>query len=180
MGERGRVDEPDPAIVLAAKAGDLAAFEVLVRSYQAPVWRFLRHLVADAGLAEDVTQETFVRVHRALPRFDGRSRFTTWLFQVARNAGIDALRARDRRDRLPSLAASPPSSPEERHELRAALAALTPDLREALLAVEVLGLTYLEAARMIGVPEGTVKSRVHRARERLVGWLQAGEVTGEV
>jgi RNA polymerase sigma-70 factor (ECF subfamily) len=174
------VDEPDPAVVSAARAGDRRAFELLVRAYQAPVWRFLRRLLGDDELAEDVTQETFVRVHGALPRFDGRSRFTTWLFQVARNAGIDALRARERRDRLPVLTASPPSSPEQRHELRAALAALAPDLREALLSVEVLGLTYLEASRMLGVPEGTVKSRVHRARERLVGWLHAGEVTGEV
>jgi RNA polymerase sigma-70 factor, ECF subfamily len=178
---RGRVEEPDPAVVLAARDGDLLAFEQLVRAYQAPVWRFLRRLLGDAQLAEDVTQETFVRVHTRLPTFDGRSRFTTWLFRVAHNAGIDAARARQRRDRLGSL---PPArdapSPESRHELDAALAALDRDLREALLAVEVLGLTYVEAGRMLGAPAGTIKSRVHRARERLLGWLAAGEASGDL
>ena len=172
------MDEPDPATVAAAKAGDLAAFEVLVRTYQAPVWRFLRHLLGDGDLAEDVTQETFVRVHRKLGSFDGRSRFSTWLFQVARNAGIDAVRSRSRRARLPEHGAGPASSPELRHELGAALASLTTDLREALLVVEVLGLGYADAGRLLGVPEGTVKSRVHRARERVVAWMQAGELSG--
>jgi RNA polymerase sigma-70 factor (ECF subfamily) len=173
-----RVEDPDPAVVRAARNGDLAAFEHLVRTYQAPVWRFLRHLLGDAELAEDVTQETFVRVHRRLSSFDGRSRFTTWLFQVARNAGIDALRARARRERLDLPAPPDVASPELRHELDAALAALDRDLREAILVVEVLGLSYVDGATLLGVPAGTLKSRVHRARERLVGWMQAGEATG--
>lgn len=174
-----RVEEPDPAVVLAARGGDLRAFEHLVRSYQAPVWRFLRHLLGDAELAEDVTQETFVRVHRRLGTFDGRSRFSTWLFQVARNAGIDALRSRARRERLTLVPPPDVVSPELRHELDAALAALDRDLREAILVVEVLGLSYLDAAALLGVPIGTVKSRVHRARERLLGWMTAGEATGD-
>ena len=173
-----RVEDPDPAVVLAARNGDLRAFEHLVRTYQAPVWRFLRHLLGDAELAEDVTQETFVRVHRRLGSFDGRSRFTTWLFQVARNAGIDALRARSRRERLDLPPAPDAPSPELRHELDAALAALDRDLREAILVVEVLGLSYVDGAALLGVPAGTLKSRVHRARERLVGWMSAGEATG--
>ena len=173
-----RVEDPDPAVVRAARDGDLDAFEHLVRTYQAPVWRFLRHLLGDAELAEDVTQETFVRVHRRLRSFDGRSRFTTWLFQVARNAGIDALRARSRRERLELPAPPDVASPELRHELDAALAALDRDLREAILVVEVLGLSYVDGAALLGVPSGTLKSRVHRARERLLGWMQAGEATG--
>lgn len=173
-----RVEDPDPAVVRAARNGDLGAFEHLVRTYQAPVWRFLRHLLGDAELAEDVTQETFVRVHRRLSSFDGRSRFTTWLFQVARNAGIDALRLRSRRERLELAAPPDVASPELRHELDAALAALDRDLREAILVVEVLGLSYVDGAALLGVPAGTLKSRVHRARERLVRWMQAGEATG--
>lgn len=173
-----RVEEPDPAVVLAARDGDLRAFEHLVRAYQAPIWRFLRHLLGDAELAEDVTQETFVRVHRRLRTFDGRSRFSTWLFQVARNAGIDALRARARRERLELLPPPEVASPEQRHELDAALAALDRDLREAILVVEVLGLTYVDGAALLGVPAGTLKSRVHRARERLLVWMAAGEATG--
>ena len=173
-----QVEEPDPAVVLAAKKGDVRAFEQLVRAYQAPVWRFLRHLVGDAELAEDVTQETFVRVHRRLGSFDGRSRFSTWLFQVARNAGIDALRARSRRERLEVRPPREVASPELRHELDAALASLDRELREAILVIEVLGLTYVDGGVLLGVPAGTVKSRVHRARERLVDWMAAGEATG--
>lgn len=170
------MEEPDPAVVRAAAAGDLRAFEAIVRGYQAPVWRFLRRFLGDDALAEDVTQETFLRVHRRLGSFDGRSRFTSWLFQVARNAGIDAVRSRDRRIRREHAApVGVADSPEAGHEVDAALASLTRDLREALLVVEVLGLSYVEAGALLGVPTGTVKSRVHRARERLLGWLAAGE-----
>jgi RNA polymerase sigma-70 factor (ECF subfamily) len=172
------VDEPDPAAIRAAMAGDLAAFEQLVRAYQTPVWRFLRHLLGDPELAEDITQETFIRLYQRLPSFAFRSKFSTWVLQVARNAGIDALRGRQRRDRL--LAAVPPpasrgSAPEQRAELAAAIASLRPKLREALLVVEVLGLTYREAAVVLGAPEGTVKSRVFQARERLSAWAAADE-----
>ena len=173
-----RVEEPDPAVVRAARGGDVRAFEDLVRAYQAPVWRFLRHLLGDAELAEDVTQETFVRVHRRLDSFSGRSRFSTWLFQVARNAVIDALRAQSRRERLQLLPPTNVASPELSQELDAALAALDRDLREAILVVEVLGLSYVDGAALLGVPSGTLKSRVHRARERLIGWMAAGEATG--
>lgn len=174
------MEEPDPAVVRAAAAGDVDAFARLVRTYQTAVWRFLRHLVADGALAEDLTQETFLRVHRRLGSFDGRSRFSTWLFRVARNVGIDELRARERRGRSVAIDAGPLPSPELGHELRAALDSLELDLREALLAVEVLGVTYREAAVMLGVPTGTVKSRVHRARERLVRWYDVGEVADGV
>ncbi len=169
------MEEADPATVRAAAAGDVDAFARVVRTYQTTVWRFLRHLVADGALAEDLTQETFLRVHRGLGGFDGDSRFSTWLFRIARNVGIDELRARERRDRLVPGRAASASSPEVGHEVRAALESLEVDLREALLVVEVLGVTYGEAAVMLGVPAGTVKSRVHRARERLVRWFDAGE-----
>ena len=163
-------------MVRAAMDGDLAAFERLVRCYQAHVWRFLRHLLGDAALAEDVTQETFLRLYQRLPTFAGRSRFSTWVFRVARNAGVDALRAARRHDRL--LAALPPPPPgpppEARVEAMAAVASLSPKLREALLLVEVFGFTYREAAEVLRVPEGTVKSRVFQARVRLVAWRDEG------
>jgi RNA polymerase sigma-70 factor, ECF subfamily len=171
------VEEPDPGLVRAAAGGDLAAFEALVRLYQEPVWRFLRHLVRDPALAEDVAQETFLRVYRNLDGFAHQSRFSTWMFQIARNAGIDALRRRDRGSRLLEVVPvpGPRPSPEGGAELEAGLEALSPKLREALLVVEVLGYRYREAAIVLGVPEGTVKSRVHQARERLVAWLAADE-----
>ncbi len=169
------MEEPDPVVLRAATAGDLDAFEALVRLYQQPVWRFLCHLVRDPALAEDLAQETFLRAYRNLAGFAHQSRFSTWLFQIARNAGIDALRARDRGARLLEVvpvAGSRPS-PEAEAELNAGLDALSPKLREALLVVEVLGYRYREAAVILGVPEGTVKSRVHQARERLIAWMDA-------
>ena len=177
------MQEPSPEVIRAAAAGDLDAFEELMRAYQAHVWRFLRHLLGDERLAEDVTQETFLRVHRSLRTFGFRSKFSTWLFRIARNAGIDALRARQRRDvMLRQLPASRPvSDGSTAVEVTVALASLSSKLREAFVLVEVFGLTYREAGETLGVPQGTVKSRVFTARARLVTWMVAGEErTGDV
>jgi RNA polymerase sigma-70 factor (ECF subfamily) len=176
------VQEPEPDVVRAAMAGDLAAFEWLVRCYQVHVWRFLRHLLGDGALAEDVTQETFLRVYQHLPTFAWRSKFSTWVFRVARNAGIDALRSRRRHDQLLHVLPQPQPqpAPDARAEARAAGAPLSPKLREALLLVEVLGFTYREAAQVLRVPDGTVKSRVFQARVRLTAWRDEEDRTGEV
>ncbi len=179
------MEEPEPALIRDAAAGDLAAFEQLVRAYQQHVWRFLRRLLGDPTVAEDVTQETFLRVFRRLSTFTFEAKFSTWVFQIARNAGIDELRSRQRRTRLESVA--PPrrrsaASPEARAEIEAALASLPVDLREAVVLVEVVGLRYHEVARVLGVPEGTVKSRMFSARSRLHRWSTADEesASGEV
>jgi RNA polymerase sigma-70 factor (ECF subfamily) len=171
---RGSVHEAEATTIQAAAAGDQAAFERLVREHQVPVWRFLCHFLGDPALADDVTQETFLRAYRNLPRYEGRSRFSTWLFQIARNAAIDAIRSSSRRARLVASLPPPPAStpgPDGALELRAALASLDERRREALLLVEVQGFTYREAGEALGVPEGTVKSRVHLARAQLVAWL---------
>lgn len=171
--------EPDPEVIRAAGGGDTAAFEELVRAYQSHVWRFLRHLLGDPALAEDITQETLIRVYRKLGTFRFRSKFSTWVFQVARNAGIDALRSRRRRERLRTIVdlrtRDPVHQGELRVEIEAALQSLSPKLREAFVLVEALGLTYREAGRALDIPEGTVKSRVFHAREQLVSWMKAGE-----
>jgi RNA polymerase sigma-70 factor (ECF subfamily) len=174
--------EPDPGTVRAAAAGDLAAFEELVRAYQAQVWRFLRHLLGDPALAEDVTQETFLRVFLRLRTFRHRSRFSTWVFQVARNAGVDALRSRARQERVAhlTLPTTVVAGADSGTDIVAALGALSVKLRESLLLVEVLGLRYREVAQVLGVPEGTVKSRVAQARQRIAAWLAEGERADEV
>lgn len=174
------MNEPDPELIRAAAAGDVEAFETLVRAYQSHVWRFLRHLLSDPALAEDVTQETFVRVFRRIHTFRFDAKFSSWVFQVARNAGIDALRSRQRRDRLAgvmqtSTAAAFAGPDEISVEISSAIQSLRPKLREAFVLVEALGLTYREAGLAIGVPEGTVKSRVFRARRELLAWMRAGE-----
>ncbi len=178
-----RVEEPTENVVRAAAAGDPIAFERLVRHYEPHVRRFLAHFLGDATLAEDVAQEAFVRVYRGLPGFGFRSSFSTWLFQVARNAALDALRSRQRRDRLaeavtPARAeevAARTAAPDGAAEVAAALASLPAAPREALLLVEVYGLTYREAATVLGTAEGTVKSRVFAARRTLDRWLTTEE-----
>lgn len=174
--------EPEPALVRAASTGDADAFAEIVRAYQGPVQRFLRHLVGDAALAEDVAQETFVRAYQRLASFRAESKFSTWVFSIARNAGLDAVRARGRRLRLVERAPllPPAVAPDTSAELAAALAALPPKHREPLLLVEVLGLSYSEAAAVLSVPEGTVKSRVFHARRTLAAWYDAKEHAGEV
>lgn len=166
-------------MIRAAGEGDTTAFEELVHAYQSQVWRFLRHLLGDPSLAEDVTQETFIRVYRKLDTFRSRSKFSTWVFSVARNAGIDALRSRQRRDHLFSAVAHTTreavAGTDLGVEIDLALQSLSPRLREAFVLIEAVGLTYREAGGALGVPEGTVKSRVFHAREQLVSWMTAGE-----
>jgi RNA polymerase sigma-70 factor (ECF subfamily) len=173
-----RVQEPDPQVIRAAAQQDQAAFSELVRAYQAHVWRFLRHQLGDDALAEDVTQETFIRVYRKLHTFEFRSKFSTWVLNVARNAGTDELRSRQRRARLVDALSVPEPQRDAslRVEITAAIDGLSPKLRETLLLVELLGLTYREAAEVLGVPEGTAKRRVFDARKRLaVELLEGGE-----
>jgi RNA polymerase sigma-70 factor (ECF subfamily) len=173
------VQEPDPDLVRAAAAGDVDAFEALMRGYEEPVWRFLRAMVRDPVLAEDLAQETFLRVYRRLPTFAFRSKFSTWLFQVARHVAVDALRSRERRDLLPVRLGPDRSggspAPDLRTEVHAAVGTLSPKLREALLLVEVLGFTCREAGSVLGIAEGTVKSRLFHARSRLLAWFEADD-----
>ena len=91
--ERGRVNDPDPRTLERARRGDAGAFEDLVRAYQGDVWRFAYHFTRDRALADDVTQEAFLRAYRFLKGFRGDSRFTSWLFRIARNCAMDQIRA---------------------------------------------------------------------------------------
>ena len=167
--------EADPHTIRTAAAGDHQAFEVLVRTYQEPVVRFLAHLLSDRALADDVAQETFLRCYQKLDRYSFEGRFSTWLLRVAHNAGIDAIRGRIRRERLVVPRVTESTDPVLRAELVAALATLPMRLREPLLLVEVTGLRYREAAEVLGIPEGTVKSRVAHARAQLAAWFRAGD-----
>ena len=159
--------DPDPRTVQQARAGDLRAFEELVRLYQAEVFRFAWHLTRDRTLAEDVTQDTFLRAFRFIHGYRGGQRFGSWLFAIARNCSMDALRKRgtvvehDTRETRVTPDAS------TRAELDAALAAVSAEHRDAFLLVEVFGLSYQEAADVLGVAVGTVKSRMFRARRAL-------------
>ncbi len=174
------MDQPDAADVEAAAGGDTAAFERLFRSEHGRVWRYVVHLIGDAALAEDISQEVFLRAHRKLGTLRNPQRFVPWLLSIARNAAYDAGRSRQRRpldllgDRdITAVRHSP--DPHIAMEVHDSLAALEESLREALVIVGMLGYSYQEAAEIIGVPEGTVKSRVFRARRRLLELLDPGD-----
>jgi RNA polymerase sigma-70 factor (ECF subfamily) len=173
--EREAVQDPDPRTLNRARRGDLGAFEELVRAYQADVWRFAYHFTRDRALAEDVTQEAFLRAFRFLGSFRGDAKFTSWLFRIARNCAMDTIRARkvhlEREPPAPTAA----TDPHARIELQTALDAVSDEHREPFLLIEVFGLSYREAADVLGVREGTIKSRMHRARKAMIGALAVDE-----
>jgi len=101
--------QPDLGVLRKAQRGDERAFSLIVRAYEVPVFNYVMRLVGDRALAEDLTQEVFIRVFQGLPKFSLRSKFTTWLFQVTKNRVLDELRARERRPRaLVAIDDAPP------------------------------------------------------------------------
>jgi RNA polymerase sigma-70 factor, ECF subfamily len=168
--------QPDLALLRKAQRGDERAFTVIVRAYEVPVFNYVLRTVGDRALAEDLTQDIFLRVFQGLPGFSLRSRFTTWLFQVAKNRVLDELRARERRPRraIP-IDDAPPidvvDTPVERLEtidaVWRAVSALNPDLKMALLLRDVVGLPYTEIADSLEITLATVKWRIYRAREEV-------------
>jgi RNA polymerase sigma-70 factor, ECF subfamily len=182
------VREPEPETIRAARAGDLRAFESLVRDYQADVWRFAYHLTRNRTVAEDVTQEAFLKAFRSFASFRGDSKFTSWLFRIVRNCAIDAFRRTKhegpvRDDVLAALSSGREpghGSTVDRLRLAQAMRALPDDLREPFVVIEVLGYDYREASSILGVKVGTIKSRMHRARALLIRSLGEEEAAGEV
>ncbi|OFW75668.1 MAG: hypothetical protein A2Y55_02220 [Actinobacteria bacterium RBG_16_68_12] len=168
--------QPDPGVLRKAQRGDERAFSIIVRTYEQPVFNYVLRLTGDRSLAEDLTQEVFLRVYQGLPSFSLRSRFTTWLFQVAKNRVLDELRALERRPRaVVALEDIPPlevvDAPVERAEtidaVWRAVEALNPDLKMALLLRDIVGLSYTEIAETLEVTLATVKWRIYKAREEV-------------
>jgi RNA polymerase sigma-70 factor, ECF subfamily len=168
--------QPDFALLRKAQRGDERAFAVIVRTYELPVFNYVLRTVGDRGLAEDLTQDIFLRVYQGLPGFSLRCRFTTWLFQVAKNRLLDELRARERRpyaavniDDAPPIDVvdAPPERIETIDALWRAVAALNPDLKMSLLLRDVVGLSYHEIADSLEITLATVKWRIYKAREEV-------------
>jgi RNA polymerase sigma-70 factor (ECF subfamily) len=161
---------------LAARRGDPGAAATFVRATQADVWRLCAYL-GDPAEADDLVQETYLRAFRALPRFAGRSTARTWLLAIARRTCADGIRERRRRPQVDGRVtdAEPRPVPDvsESVALRAVLAGLDPDRRQAFVLTQLVGLSYTEAAAVCGCPVGTIRSRVARAREDLVTALDA-------
>lgn len=181
---RGPQDEA--ALVADAIAGSELAFRTLVERYQRPVFSLVLRMVRDHGIAEDVTQEVFVKAWRALGRYDPRRRFASWLFKIASNAAIDQLRRKklpttpiesgdpDRSsilDRIEDERSESPDTLVKRREistaLEAAIAALRPEYRLVILLRFREELPYRDIAEVTGMPLGTVKTNLRRARREI-------------
>lgn len=178
-------------LVQAARSGDQEAFARLVEANQGKIYSLCFRMTGNPEDAADLTQDAFLNAWRGLAKFSGQSAFSTWLYRLASNACIDFLRREKRRnalsmtledDREEDYQADLPDerwSPErelerkETHEaLQAGIAALSPEHREVLLLRETEGLSYQEVAQCLGLEEGTVKSRIARARMALKDYLQ--------
>jgi RNA polymerase sigma-70 factor, ECF subfamily len=168
--------QPDPGVLRKAQRGDERAFTLIVRAYETPVYNYVLRLIGDRALAEDLTQEVFLRVFQGLPKFSLRSKFTTWLFQVTKNRVLDELRANERRPRfsvalddIPPLEVvdAPLENVEAMDAVWRSVGDLTPDLKMALLLRDVVGLSYTEIADSLEITLATVKWRIYKAREEV-------------
>ncbi|WP_095972534.1 RNA polymerase sigma factor SigC (plasmid) [Rhodococcus globerulus] len=183
MANQQDVDDRVTALALQAGRGDARALEAFIRETQRDVWRFVAHL-STVSSADDLTQETFLRAIKSLPRFVAQSSARTWLLSIARRVVVDQVRAAMARPRIAHsvdwtvVADQQRSSAGPRYEdmveVNMLLAALDPERREALILTQVLGLSYAEAAEVLGCPIGTVRSRVARARSALVAANRLG------
>jgi RNA polymerase sigma-70 factor (ECF subfamily) len=169
----------DEVLVRRAADGQREAFEELVRRHRARVFALALRICRNPDDAEDALQETFIAAYRALPRFDRRARVSTWLYRIATNKCYDVLARR--RSTVDAAALPEPADPHDpfarsEHQalLTRSLDALPAQFREAALLCDVCGLTPAEAGEVIGVPEGTMKSRSFRARGLLAVALRAG------
>jgi RNA polymerase sigma-70 factor, ECF subfamily len=184
------VDE-DVRLMLAFRAGDERAFDALFERWAGRVLRFVERMVGEASVAEDLVQETFVRVWRARERYEPEARFSTWLFTIAGNAARNELRRPARRAPHASLdeeregaslelAAEGPGADvlvdarRTGQGLEAALAGLPERQREALWLRAVEGLSYAEVAGALATSEQAVKALIHRARVALAREAKTG------
>jgi RNA polymerase sigma-70 factor (ECF subfamily) len=181
----GNLEEAD--LVQRCLEGDATAWDTLVKIYWKPVFNIAYKFVAQFDEAEDLTQEIFVKLFRALPSFDRRASFETWLTRVSRNLCIDHYRRRRREERrftdevdldtiqFDELLSRPDATLEQRDQVamvRRALAKLPPMYREAVALRDVHDLSYEEITQRLQLPEGTIKSRINRGRKELARHLR--------
>lgn len=189
----GRTARSDEELAVAASRGSEEAFRELVERFERPVFGLIVRIVRRREIAEEIAQESFVKAWRALDRFDPTRKFSSWLFKIAHNAALDALRRRgeepvsldapvEEGGAAPELPADPNAeNPLERATLHAAgralesaLAELRPQYREILLLRFAEELSYEEIAEVTGAPLGTVKVHLFRARQELARRMKAG------
>jgi RNA polymerase sigma-70 factor (ECF subfamily) len=190
---RGELDYSkltDQEVVAQARAGRETAYRELIGRYERPVFSIIYRLVRDRELAEDLAQDTFIKVLNALDRYDPKQKFSSWIFKIAHNTAIDRLRKREvdtlSLDGSPNartaddveatriVVASTEESPEEYAasreigtEIERALARLRPEYRTAIMLWHIEDRPYEEIAEIMEIPLGTVKTFIHRARNEL-------------
>jgi RNA polymerase sigma factor (sigma-70 family) len=166
-----------------AAGGDPHAMEALLGAVRPQVLRLCARFLPNREDAEEACQDTLLAVARGLSRFDGRSSFRTWLYRVAANRSRSTYQTLRARWAAEAVGRPLPDSPDPRRtsvvagtriDLLEGLESLGPELAEPVALRDVLGLSYREIATMIGVPEGTVKARVHHGRHRLRAHLGDG------
>lgn len=176
-------------IIRSVLRGNVNDFEKLVTAYEKNVYNIALKMVGDPEDAADMTQETFIKAYRALSSFRGDSKFSSWLYRIASNVCLDFLRSRSRHpqvslstvdedDRATFELPDMRQNPEEQlmkklgmEAVRRGLEQLPEQQRQILVLRELGGLSYAELAQTLGLEEGTVKSRIFRARKRLCALL---------
>ena len=170
----------DRLLVERFRGGDTAAFQDLMAAHEDRVFSICLRVVRNRELALDATQDTFINVYRRIGSFDGRAAFSTWIYRVAVNSCYDLLRREQRRQAQPLPDHVDPADPsvgddldavELRPELTAALGAIQEVFRDAIVLVDIEGFSIDEAAEVLEVPAGTVKSRLYRGRRALAEHL---------
>ena len=177
--------ETDLELMLRVREGDAASFEILLRRYRLPLVSYFRRMVRDQGLAEDLAQEVFLRVYKSRERYQPEARFTTWLYRIATNLALNAIR--DRRDEVsdtagddsdggPVLERFVDSHPTVEQRLmqgdrerliRQAVEALPENQRAAVILHKYQEVDYRQIAKVLSVSESAVKSLLFRAYETL-------------
>lgn len=192
--------DPDAALMLRVKRGDMQAFADLVEKYKQPVTNLVARTIRDESEAEDIAQNVFIQVHKSAARYQVTAKFTTWLFTIARNLCLNELRRRSRH-RADSLDAAPPSDddlPARQYEdvktfapdaaaqhneladkIEEALAALPENQRTAILLFQRQEMSYEEIGEVLDTSLSATKSLIHRGRETLKEKLKAYLRTGE-
>lgn len=169
MTARARPDA-DADLIERARGGDPQALDELLRRHATRVHSVCRRIAANPDDAADSFQEAMIAIAQRLDRFDGRSQFATWVYRVTTNVCLDELRKRKRAPEPAELPDRPVAAadPAERVDVDAALRQLPVDFRAAVVLRDLCGLDYAEISEVLGIPVGTVRSRISRGRAALV------------
>jgi RNA polymerase sigma-70 factor (ECF subfamily) len=183
-----RDDVHDEVLARKAADGDNGALDALLRNHSALVHGVCRRILGNPDDALDATQEALIAIARKIGSFDGRSKFSTWAYRVATNAALDEARRRGRRpvpfESLPETGpgtrgAATDAGIADRLDVDAALAQLTPEYRAAVALRDLVGMDYAEISDVLGIPPGTVRSRISRGRAALADLLGNRETPSE-